>query len=113
METPGKTFNDLVEYVEQEKERREQETKEFWKQAAKRRETMADFDKAVAMLSKQTGIDENTLHTELRKAMGYDGFPFEKPFGSFAVATALIYGYHPVVKLLDELRHNTKKETSK
>ena len=99
----------LEEYIKETKERREASNREFWRKSKISDEAFANFDKAVALLSRQTGVDEDTLHTELRKAMGIAVapepiIPTDSPYQSFAVVTALIHGYHPVVKLLEELR---------
>ena len=119
METPRPDHLEVLEeYVKEEKERREASNREFWRNSKAWDEEYANFKKAVALLSRQTGVDEKTLHTQIRKAMGIavhpePSFPTKGHYQSFAVATALIHGYHPVVKLLERLRHGSEVEDDK
>ena len=98
---PTEYEKSMAEAYKQKSESEQRARESHWDEVYKQ------FNKAVSMLSRQTGVDEDTLHTKLREAMGITGMP--EVLGStnekFEQATALIHGYHPVVKLLERLRY--------
>ena len=101
---PDEYEKEMAEVYKRAREKEERQRELHWD------EVYANFQKAVAMLSRQTGVHGDILHTKLCEAMGITGFP--EVLGStnekFEQATALIHGYHPVVRLLGQLRNANK-----
>ena len=97
---PGEYEKEMEERLERSRrsDEREQRTRELH-----RVEVLKNFDKAASMLSRQVGVDEKGLRDLLFEAMGN-----EMKTEKVEQTTALIHGYHPVVRLLEQLRNANK-----
>ena len=78
----------------------------------KHREAFDKLDVAIADLSAYTGISEEALHTQVRDAMGFDGWwiPSEVVINQVLQTVALIEGNHSVVKWLKEVKEGDDDE---
>ena len=74
----------------------------------KHRDAFSKLDNAIVKLSEDTGVPEKALHSQVRDAMGFDGWwiPSEVVVNQVLQTVDLIECNHAVVKWLEEIRND-------